>query len=429
MLAVASLLSLGAAGITRAALPVAYGGVIRWPASTALRVPDPNAPRTLFEASLARSVFDGLYDVDDDLRPIPVLAESLPMRDGERYTIRLREGLTFHDRRPVTAERVLESLTASTSFWLAGLRRPDGSLDITVVDERTLSVGASRGTRPSRVLAATALSVRQGNVGTGAFRARMRSGVLELRGMRRAARGAPYLDRVLLFAPRERAEALREFELRRVNGSWFGARLYAGSDRAAASSSASRAPLMIVETRAGSALATLTRHLDRRRLARVGLTPSDRLAPRLPPPRVAARAASSTITMAIDQGDPLMQHLVDAIRAQLDEHGVQRRVGPRARADVALVSVVPGLPGDAAMLATAFDLAGDRDAAEDLARRNLANTRHAVERAPSLRAVVLGRRTETLHHRRARGVRRGTRGGLLLREIFVSRNNGGEARE
>ncbi len=413
-----------------AALPVGYGGVVRWPASTALRIPDTRAPRTAFEAALARSIFDGLYDVDESLRPVPVLAESLPAREGERFTVRLREGLTLHDRRPLTAQRVLEALETSTSFWLAGLRRPDGSLDIEATGPRTLSIGASRTTRPSRVLAATPLSIRLGSAGTGSFRARMREGKLELRGFRGAARGAPYLDRVLLTAPRARGDALREFELQRIDGSWFGARLYGGEEETTESVTVTRAPLMIVAKRSGPALAILARSVDRRRLARVGLAPTDRLAPELPPPGLGGTSATgaATIVIAIDRGDPLMARVVEALRAQLDERGVRLRVGPASRADVSLVSVVPGLPGNVALLATAFDLAGDRGAAEALASGNLAGTGHAARRASSLSALVLGVRQETLHYRRARAVRRDDHDHVLMREIHVSRSASGESR-
>ncbi|MDQ2583599.1 ABC transporter substrate-binding protein [Saccharothrix yanglingensis] len=58
-----------------------------------------------------RVVYDVLCDIDADGKPTLVLAEEIaPNADGSQWTIRLREGITFHDGRTMTSEDVLHTL-------------------------------------------------------------------------------------------------------------------------------------------------------------------------------------------------------------------------------------------------------------------------------------------------------------------------------
>ena len=60
-------------------------------------------------------VFDTLFGTDDDLVPRPQMAEGHTVDDdGRRWTVRLREGLVFHDNTPVLARDV----TASLARWM-----------------------------------------------------------------------------------------------------------------------------------------------------------------------------------------------------------------------------------------------------------------------------------------------------------------------
>jgi peptide/nickel transport system substrate-binding protein len=63
--------------------------------------------------TLTNHLYEGLYTLDDDNKPIPMLAESLPAvsRDGLTYTIKLRQGVKFHNGKEMTSEDVLASLT------------------------------------------------------------------------------------------------------------------------------------------------------------------------------------------------------------------------------------------------------------------------------------------------------------------------------
>ena len=56
-------------------------------------------------------IYDTLFALDAKLQPQPQMAESLVMSDdGLTATIKLRDGLSFHDGKPVTAEDCIASL-------------------------------------------------------------------------------------------------------------------------------------------------------------------------------------------------------------------------------------------------------------------------------------------------------------------------------
>jgi peptide/nickel transport system substrate-binding protein len=61
---------------------------------------------------LTNHIYEGLYTLDDGARPIPMLAESMPAvsRDGLTYTIKLRQGVKFHNGKEMTSEDVVASL-------------------------------------------------------------------------------------------------------------------------------------------------------------------------------------------------------------------------------------------------------------------------------------------------------------------------------
>ena len=55
------------------------------------------------------AVYSGLYDYDPDTsEPIPVIAESVESDDQTNWTITIKEGWTFHDGTPVTAQSFVD---------------------------------------------------------------------------------------------------------------------------------------------------------------------------------------------------------------------------------------------------------------------------------------------------------------------------------
>ena len=62
---------------------------------------------------LTNHVYEGLYTLDENRRPFPMLAEGLPAvsPDGLGYTFRLRQGVRFHNGKELTSEDVVASLS------------------------------------------------------------------------------------------------------------------------------------------------------------------------------------------------------------------------------------------------------------------------------------------------------------------------------
>ena len=92
-------------------------------------------------SALARNIFDGLVNQDDNQRIVPGLAESWRTIDATTWEFRIREGARFQDGTPATAEDVAASLRRvprirnSPSSFLPYVR-PITNID--VVDARTI---------------------------------------------------------------------------------------------------------------------------------------------------------------------------------------------------------------------------------------------------------------------------------------------------
>ena len=65
-----------------------------------------------FVEVITQHMYEGLYTLDQSYQPMPMLAESLPTLspDGLVYTIRLRQGIKFHNGKDMTSEDVVASL-------------------------------------------------------------------------------------------------------------------------------------------------------------------------------------------------------------------------------------------------------------------------------------------------------------------------------
>lgn len=82
---------------------------------------DPALSRDLPTNFLVRQIFRGLVRFDERLSVVPELAETTTVsEDGLRYTFVLRDGITYHDGRPITAADVLESLSRALRPATAG---------------------------------------------------------------------------------------------------------------------------------------------------------------------------------------------------------------------------------------------------------------------------------------------------------------------
>ncbi|GAA3583231.1 ABC transporter substrate-binding protein [Nonomuraea rosea] len=95
-------------------------------------------------STVAANMCEGLFTLGQDYRPEPALATALEHPDPLTYVIRLRDGVTFWDGKPVTPEDVVYSvkrvldpkLGSSWIGWAAHLR----GIDVTGRDEITVKL-------------------------------------------------------------------------------------------------------------------------------------------------------------------------------------------------------------------------------------------------------------------------------------------------
>jgi MarR-like DNA-binding transcriptional regulator SgrR of sgrS sRNA len=437
------------------ALPPRHGGRLVLPAPEAIGTLDPVRARSPFEATLARAVFDGLYELGPSGEIRPVLAAGPPELVGTTATVRLRPAAHHHGVAELTAEHVVRSLarvsSARESSWLlGGIATENGRLAVRAVDPRTVQIQLARpGVRIDQLLAAAPLAIVAGGnlgqrpLGTGPFRARLdgRGGV-ELTAFVRAPDGAPWLEAVRFAGPQAREEEVRAFELGRLDGSWWARSLYGGEPvRPVSTASApSAAPILLVPNRArtlrdDALWAGLAAVLDRQRLEHVGLAPQRSLGEGLPAPDVPSRGVLTrglTLRMLMRGGHPLEARLAEALAGMLDERGVRlvvERASPDAYDaavdgggwDLRLARVRAPLPGRGPLVGAALAAAGQTDRARRVAAA-LDDAELAATEARTLGALVLGHERVVLHHRAdLTGVELDATGRLRLADVSFAR--------
>ena len=61
-------------------------------------------------------IYEGLIDYDDELKPVPVLAESWSVsEDGTVWTFKLRQDVKWHDNTPLSADDVIFTINVLRS--------------------------------------------------------------------------------------------------------------------------------------------------------------------------------------------------------------------------------------------------------------------------------------------------------------------------
>ncbi len=116
--------------------------------------------------SINHLVFESVVELDEDLSPVPLLADRWEYVDGAWYFY-LREGIVFHNGAPLTAQDVVASLediqlNESTSPYAARVRY---IREIYAVDEHTLKV-VGNGTAYMTLYAMTFPVVQRNSIGT-----------------------------------------------------------------------------------------------------------------------------------------------------------------------------------------------------------------------------------------------------------------------
>jgi peptide/nickel transport system substrate-binding protein len=205
-------------GVLRLRLPLYFGSL------------DPHTLDDPLSALFAPAVFDPLYALDANGKPYPTLANALPERVANGARVALRPELVTALRKPLTGADLLFSFKRAQSLGGAavlsafGTPKADGN-DAIVVPFAEPEALAHALASPLTALVPRGFSARTPE-GTGAFSALFgHDGLLLLRN-ERAARGAAFLDRIVVVAASDLGDALRAFEAGAVDVGWLGNGLY-----------------------------------------------------------------------------------------------------------------------------------------------------------------------------------------------------------
>lgn len=162
--------------------------VLRFVPQAALANIDPIATLSGVAVNHGYYVWDTLYGIDAQMRPQPQMAEGHSVSDdGLRWTIRLREGLFFHDGEPVRSRDCAASLRRWGARDTFGRTLAAAVADYESPDDRTLVIRLSRpfpllldaiakaGTTPAfimpeRIAATEALRAVPEVIGSGPYR-------------------------------------------------------------------------------------------------------------------------------------------------------------------------------------------------------------------------------------------------------------------
>lgn len=103
---------------------------------------DPMASTADLVGMITQHIFETLYTFDANWNTTPLLAQSLPEigEDGKIYTIRLREGVTFHDGTEMTSEDVVASLNRWIAVSTRGKQAADVISSIEAIDPLTVRI-------------------------------------------------------------------------------------------------------------------------------------------------------------------------------------------------------------------------------------------------------------------------------------------------
>ena len=139
---VAVALALVLLGLTLEATAQKKGGVLKIGNLGEPPSLDPHWGTQTITEVLANHVFEGLYSLDDDYRPIPMLADGMPAvsRDGLTYTIRLRQGVKFHNGVEMTSADVVPSLLRWGKRSTYGKSLFAQVADLRAVDKHTIEL-------------------------------------------------------------------------------------------------------------------------------------------------------------------------------------------------------------------------------------------------------------------------------------------------
>jgi peptide/nickel transport system substrate-binding protein len=98
----------------------------------------------LYEATIRNTVFNSLVALDKDMRVVPGLAESWEQPDETTWIFNLRQGVTFHNGKPFSAEDVLHTFDRTTEQQMTFASKLEPIDQVEALDDFTLQITLSR---------------------------------------------------------------------------------------------------------------------------------------------------------------------------------------------------------------------------------------------------------------------------------------------
>ncbi len=130
-----------AAALAGVAAPAAAQKTLKVVQHSDLKILDPVWSTAYIVRNHGYLIYDTLFAQDAKLQPQPQMAESLRMSDdGLVATIRLRDGLAWHDGKPVTSEDCIASLKRWAARDGVGQKYAEFVADYKAVDDRTFQI-------------------------------------------------------------------------------------------------------------------------------------------------------------------------------------------------------------------------------------------------------------------------------------------------
>ncbi len=199
---------------------------VPWPLSSL----DPHRIDDVAAAIFGNAVFDTLYALDEH-DVTASLAEGNPEPDGSTLRVRLRSGVRTARGHKLDARDVVASIARARSQgargWLAELPSPHADKDGTAIRFATKDPQRLMRTLASRLVAIVPAGFRADRPdGTGPFRAELRAGSLTLTRNALSARGAAWLDEIVVREASDVSDSLRSFETGADDLGWLGTGLH-----------------------------------------------------------------------------------------------------------------------------------------------------------------------------------------------------------
>jgi len=202
----------------------------------AFRVPwplgsiDPHRIDDVGAAIFGNALFDTLY-APTDRDVAPSLAEREPEVDGGALVVRLRSGVRTARGHTLDGRDVVASIARARARgargWLADLQAPHADKDGTTIRFATKDPQRLVRTLASPLVAIVPAGFRADRPdGTGPFRAELRSGSMALTRNGLSARGASWLDEIVVREAADVSDSLRAFETGTDDLGWLGTGLH-----------------------------------------------------------------------------------------------------------------------------------------------------------------------------------------------------------